>query len=351
MDWYAVEPLATIDPRRAARLAASLADPADPRVHGSAGRRDRHARVAGDPRQGTRSCRPARRCALPLSCRDRGGPCEGRRQVAMPAEWPSVFRPAGGRRGTSVRSRSMSLALAVRRSEGAGGTAGDPDRSRQAGVASRQEALAALLKAKDATLPAQLHGLVLDPGTGWSRRCAGSRLMTIPRRPASFLQSYARLGRFEHRDALNTLGSRPRVGPGHARGRRGGQCVPRRPDGGPRPAAPQPPRQGRRRADQKVWGSVRETTGRPRPEHRPVQGHADGEGGPPARPAAGPRRLRQDMPAVPHLVRRRGQGRSRSHRLQPCRPRLCAVERPRPQCLDRSRLPRAHDGDRGMAGC
>ena len=69
----------------------------------------------------------------------------GRRQVAMPAEWPSVFARLAADADPRVRSRSMALALRF----------GDPKARAAlrailvdpaAGVASRQEALAALLR-------------------------------------------------------------------------------------------------------------------------------------------------------------------------------------------------------------
>src|SRR5262249_56567534 len=64
-----------------------------------------------------------------------------------------------------VRSRAMALAL----------TFGDPKARAAlrailadvgANVQSRREALAALLKARDSSLPDQLHGLILDPTLG-----------------------------------------------------------------------------------------------------------------------------------------------------------------------------------------
>ncbi len=57
----------------------------------------------------------------------------------------------------------------------------------------------------------------------------------------------------------------------------------------------------------------------------------------PPRSGAGPRRVRQDLPAVPHAVRRRRQDRPRSDRLEPGRPRIPALEHRRSQ---RGRWPR-----------
>jgi putative membrane-bound dehydrogenase-like protein len=204
MVWYAVEPLATMDTPRAARLARSTPIPLIgefmARRIGAIGTPEALAilvrelgRTVGSPT-----------CSRFLAGIEEG--LRGRRQVAMPAEWPEVFPRLVADRDPQIRSRAMALAL----------TFGDP-RARDAlravladagaGVDSRREAIAALLKVKDATLPGRLHGLILEPALGGDA-VRGLSAFNDPATPGILLKSYDRLGRFERRDALNTLAAR-----------------------------------------------------------------------------------------------------------------------------------------------
>ena len=92
-----------------------------------------------------------------------------------------------------------------------------------------------------------------------------------------------------------------------------------------------------------VWGTVRETTGdrarliaqykamlTSKPAHAPD-------------PATGAGGLRQGLPAVPHALWRRPPGRPGPDGLKPGGPRLRALERARPECLDRQGLPGSRD--------
>ena len=204
MDWYAVEPLASVDVRRAARLA--LATP----IQSVGGFLARRVGAIGSPealaalvRELGRSAGPWQRVTL-LAGIEEG--LRGRRQVAMPAEWPEVFTKLVADGDPKVRSRAMALAL----------TFGDPKAraalrailaDRKASIDSRKEALSALLKVKDAPLPDQLHALILDPAMGGDA-VRGLSAFKDPATPDVLLGSYDKLDRFERRDALNTMAMR-----------------------------------------------------------------------------------------------------------------------------------------------
>ena len=93
----------------------------------------------------------------------------------------------------------------------------------------------------------------------------------------------------------------------------------------------------------RLWGAVRETTGDRARLIAQYKTMLTSEPAQKPERVAGSGRLRQGLPAVPHSVRHRRPGRPRSDGLQPCRSRLCAVERARPERLDRQRLRRARD--------
>ncbi len=64
-----------------------------------------------------------------------------------------------------------------------------------------------MLKARDASLPDQLHGLILDPALG-GPAVRGLSAYHDPATPTILLESYAKLGAAERRDVLNTMASR-----------------------------------------------------------------------------------------------------------------------------------------------
>ncbi len=182
----------------------------------------------------------------------------GRRQVAMPGEWPAVFSRLAADADSHVRSRAMSLALQF----------GDPKARAAlrsiladagAAVDSRREALAALLKVKEASLPEQLHAMILDPSLG-GEAVRGLSAYDDPATPGILLKAYDKLGRFERRDALNTFAAR----------REWARALLAAVEAGKLPRADLTAdivRQMRNLRDadvdsriEKVWGSVRETT-------------------------------------------------------------------------------------------
>lgn len=204
MDWYAAEPLAQVDPARAARLAASTPIPLVSRFLarrvGSVGTPEALAALV---RELGRSNGSESRATF-LAGIEEG--LRGRRRVAMPAEWPAVFARLASDPDRTVRGRATALGLLF----------GDPQARAalravladpRAGAEPRREALAALLKARDAGLSEQLRALVLDPALG-GEAVRGLSAYDDPATPGTLVASYEKLGRSERRDALNTLASR-----------------------------------------------------------------------------------------------------------------------------------------------
>ena len=204
MYWYAAEPLATLDPRRAIRLATSSHIP---RVQefmarriGSIGTSEALAVLVEEL---SRAPSSAQRETLLLGIEEG---LRGRRQVSMPADWPRVFASLLADKEPRVRSRSVALAL----------TFGDPTAratlravlsDSKADIALRREALAALLKVKDPSLPPLLRSLLADPGlTGHSVR--GLSQYDDPTTPGVLIGRYSKFEPSERRDALNTLSAR-----------------------------------------------------------------------------------------------------------------------------------------------
>ncbi|MFO0807132.1 MAG: family 16 glycoside hydrolase [Gemmataceae bacterium] len=129
---------------------------------------------------------------------------KGRRNVAMPAEWPAAYR----RLASSVRGdvRESAMAVAV--------TFGDPQALSElreivvstAAAAKRQAAVASLIEANDAKLPEILRSLLGDPVL----RAAAIRGLAVrpdAKTPAAILAVYAKLPATEKRDAVATLSS------------------------------------------------------------------------------------------------------------------------------------------------
>jgi putative heme-binding domain-containing protein len=135
---------------------------------------------------------------------------KGRRQVAMPAEWADMFAKLSNSKDAEVRAQATALAV----------TFGDPKAfaelrkvatAHDADVAARQNAVAALLGARDKELATILLSLIQDR----AMRGAAIRGLAIydePKTPAVVLGVYPTLTAEEKRDALTTLASRASYG-------------------------------------------------------------------------------------------------------------------------------------------
>ncbi len=181
-----------VDARRAARLASSSRIPRIQefmaRRIGSLGTPESLAILVEE--LGRAAARP-RRATLLIGIEEG---LRGRRQVAMPAEWPRVFATLAADADARVRSRAVALAL----------TFGDPSaRATLRGVLSdagarldlRREALAALLKVKDPSLPATLHEpWSRDPALGGPGGARAVGLRRSRRRPRSCSRPIDRSG-------------------------------------------------------------------------------------------------------------------------------------------------------------
>ena len=208
MYWYAAEPLVVVDPARAALLAAS--SPLSrfqefmARRIAALGTKESLALLVGQLGQAADSARRLTiLVGIELALR-------GRRQVAMPAAWPDVFKALGADGDATVRSRALALGV----------TFGDPaarDSLRRvltdnvAEIGARQQALAALLKVKDPPLAGVLHALVLHPRLGGAA-VRGLSSYDDPATPEVLIKAYPSLGSSERRDVLSTLAARKSTG-------------------------------------------------------------------------------------------------------------------------------------------
>jgi putative membrane-bound dehydrogenase-like protein len=208
MDWYAAEPLADVDAGRAldlagqaklphllpfmARRVASTAKPAAleqiVRVLAEAADAGRQLAVLHGANEGLK----------------------GRRQVAMPEQWPGVYAKLRQSRDADVRAQATALAV----------TFGDPTAfaelrgvlaARDAALPARQGALAALVGAGDKELPPLLLALVKEPALRGAA-IRGLASYDDPKTPETILSVYKSLSSEEKRDALNTLASRASYG-------------------------------------------------------------------------------------------------------------------------------------------
>ena len=110
MYWYAAEPLAALDPARAARLAASIADSADPGIHGAADRRARERPNRWRSWSASWAEPAARPGVSPLLVGIEEG-LRGRRQVRCPPPGPTCSRFSAADADAGVRSRAVALGL------------------------------------------------------------------------------------------------------------------------------------------------------------------------------------------------------------------------------------------------
>jgi putative membrane-bound dehydrogenase-like protein len=204
MYWYAAEPLAALDCSRAALLGFSARIPRIQefmaRRIGALGTAESLALLVEELGRAGSS---AQRSTLLIGIEEG---LRGRRQVTMPTAWPKVYRALESDTEPDVRSRAVALGL----------TFGDPAArlalqkvlsDDKAETGQREQALQALLKAKDPTLPATLHGLVRHPRLGGAA-VRGLSAYDDPETPDVLLGAYPSLGPAQRRDALNSLAAR-----------------------------------------------------------------------------------------------------------------------------------------------
>lgn len=204
MYWYGAEPLAEVDSKRALALAEGAAVP---RLLGLMVRRV--AETGGEEDMANlvdvlnRAADDGRRADL---LRNINLAMAGRRRVPMPSNWSTAFAPWSKSDHADLRTQASALAvtfgdataLAAMRSFVADGEADAP---------LRRQALAALVRVRDADLPPVLLSLLTDSDL---RREAlrGLAAFDDAATPAALLAAYEGFSADERRDALATLASR-----------------------------------------------------------------------------------------------------------------------------------------------
>jgi putative membrane-bound dehydrogenase-like protein len=204
MYWYAAAPLAEADAARALDVATrSNVAPLLPfmvRRIGAIGSPDAIALLVDG------MGKPKDRAVRLTILRGLNEALKGRRQVDMPSAWPNTF--AALLAGADAETRSQATALAV--------TFGDPAAlqtlhgvlmNRTGSIASRREALDALLKARAPGLATTLRTLLDEPELRGSA-LRGLAAIDDPKTPGAILNIYTRLSAPDRRDALNTLAAR-----------------------------------------------------------------------------------------------------------------------------------------------
>ncbi|CAN5636034.1 hypothetical protein BH23PLA1_BH23PLA1_27750 [soil metagenome] len=203
MYWYALEPSAVADPGRALSLASR--SPVAPLLSYTV----RRVGAIGTPEALALlvvGLGVAEESAQRTILEGINQALEGRRQVAMPANWPAVFADILKSEDARIRSQGTALALTFgdpSALEALRGVVADPD----ADLDRRREALTALRNAGDTGLPPILQGLLNDAAL---RGAALRGLSDIehPETPGAILSIYPNLPLAERRDALNTLAAR-----------------------------------------------------------------------------------------------------------------------------------------------
>jgi putative membrane-bound dehydrogenase-like protein len=203
MYWYGMEPLAEKDPARALSLAV------DAKLESILPFMVRRIATAARPEAIELLVTTLGNVREPLYgtfLRGINEALKGRRQVAMPAGWDTVFAKVMQSRDAEVRSQALSLAV----------TFGDPKafaelryvlQSATADFGQRQNALSALLGAKDKELPPVLRKLIGEPALR-AAAIRGLALYDDPDAPKVLLGVYGSLNSAEKRDVLNTLAAR-----------------------------------------------------------------------------------------------------------------------------------------------
>jgi len=204
MDWYAAEPLVTVDPARTLKLAAEARIPLVReflvRRLATVGSSEAISQLV-DGLGATKD--QALRLAILQGLNES---LKGRRQVAMPRQWPSIYGEISKEPDAKLRAEATALAL----------TFGDPAAlestrtilsDRKAELGRRRAALADLLRVHDPKLAPTLQSLLEEPALrGQSLRALAAYADAST--PEAILKGYSSYPLAEKRDALNTLASR-----------------------------------------------------------------------------------------------------------------------------------------------
>jgi putative membrane-bound dehydrogenase-like protein len=203
LTWYALEPLADGDPAAALKIAAEARLPLLPfmaRRVGAIGTPEAintlvHA--LGDAANADQQLAYLRGIQEGL---------KGKRRADMPKAWADAYPKLRVSRNAEVKSQALALAVTFG-DENAFAALRSVLTDPQADTARRQQALSALLGARDKQLAGLLQRLVADPKMQ-AAAVRGLAAYDDPKTPAVLLAAYAGFTPAEKRDALNTLAAR-----------------------------------------------------------------------------------------------------------------------------------------------
>ncbi len=254
--WYAMEPLAEVDPGRALKLAADAKVPQllpfMARRIGSIGTPEAVALLVKSAGEATSA---DQQIAYLRGVQDG---LKGKRQFPQPKEWATAFPMLMASANPDVRNQTQALAV-VFGDRNAFAALRRVLADSKAATAARAAALTSLLDARDADLVPVLHGLIADPALrGAALR--GLAAFDDPKTPVAILAAYSTFGTTEKRDALATLAARPAYGRA-LMAAVGGKTIPAT------DVSAETVRQLRNLQDKEIdkliadlWGSVRETS-------------------------------------------------------------------------------------------
>ncbi|HEX3602398.1 MAG TPA: PVC-type heme-binding CxxCH protein, partial [Lacipirellulaceae bacterium] len=206
MYWYAAEPLATVDPQRALAFALSCGKTI-PELREFMLRRigslERNAGVAVLVNGLGKSDNADEQLTIIRALRSS---LTGQRRVKPPGDWPAVYAKLAQNESAELKHEADALGVAFGDTKAMDSLRAIVS-SNDADTTSRQEALKALLAAKDPKLAATLQTLLADAKLR-DAALAGLALYEDGETPGKILAAYPQLSANEKRTALATLASR-----------------------------------------------------------------------------------------------------------------------------------------------
>lgn len=203
MNWYAVEPLVVEDTDRALNLAAASRIPQVSRFIYRRAALDPEALTQLLTRLGRTGDEDTQRAML----EEIVAVVSSQARLKMPAGWPEVFAKLSQHKADDIRDKATFITVKF------GDTSIFPAlrtivSEPKNNIASRRQALSALLEGEDQELPALLHRLIDDAGLR-SDAIRGLARFDHPETPAQLLNRYSKLDDAAKSDAVSTLASRP----------------------------------------------------------------------------------------------------------------------------------------------